>query len=685
MGRSGSVIACSLPSLLSSQCTVQWVDLDSRIHACEFLIYGEVIDQEAAWDGEGRAIVTYHTLKVHKTYKGAVVSEEITLLTLGGIVGNEMTKVDPSLKLEVGDRGLFTLNHYQGCRLLRETAYQPTYSTLSYVKHDNYANIYIDGRNTYDKSELEFQITSVLDSEVKLPGFKGNQQFPMLMPSISNITPLNRKAGIGDTITITGLNFGATAGTVFFRNADSGGSNFIGTTAAHIVSWSATSIVVEVRSRAGNGTIFIQDNGGVLSPISSQSLNIEYNVSNVTDSGGQHHRTYLVDDAADGDMGYKFVYSTSTANMGVDFTNVSGAMESFERALASWQTQGYSIYADNGGCGTTSIQCDSDDGVNIVSFDSDSCALTGSVIGTAYSQFQKCGSSEWELTGIDVIFRRNGTGVTWEFGPANPSGSESDFETVALHEIGHTHQLGHVINSGAVMHFSITNGTTNRVLGTEDVNGSNYVESNATGYSPPIIACGLDFNSARQYGTYLVANDCFSPTTPVEYLSFTAHHRDGDVELDWSTVSEINNDRFEVLRSSNGGNFEKIGTIAGTGNITSQQDYSFTDRNVNAGMGYYYRLRQIDYNGSEDYSDVIYIYIPGDSRPTILPNPVENVFSTVGGTYQFIEILNNEGKLVMKFDANDRLRYDISRLSASIYFVRFVGKHQVWIEKLSKI
>jgi len=92
-------------------------------------------------------------------------------------------------------------------------------------------------------------------------------------------------------------------------------------------------------------------------------------------------------------------------------------------------------------------------------------------------------------------------------------------------------------------------------------------------------------------------------TIPVELISFTAIANNDDVTLNWSTATETNNQGFEVQRS-NGGEFEPIAFVNGNGTTTEVHLYSYIDRNVKDGS-YSYRLKQVDYNGSFEYSNVV--------------------------------------------------------------------------------
>ncbi len=94
------------------------------------------------------------------------------------------------------------------------------------------------------------------------------------------------------------------------------------------------------------------------------------------------------------------------------------------------------------------------------------------------------------------------------------------------------------------------------------------------------------------------------PVVPVELVAFTANIVNGTAVLSWKTATENNNSGFEVERSIDGKSFVKVGFIGGNGTTTKTNTYSFSDKLQNAGE-YYYRLKQIDYNGSYKYSDVV--------------------------------------------------------------------------------
>jgi len=90
---------------------------------------------------------------------------------------------------------------------------------------------------------------------------------------------------------------------------------------------------------------------------------------------------------------------------------------------------------------------------------------------------------------------------------------------------------------------------------------------------------------------------------PVELTSFTAAVKENEVTLNWVTATETNNQGFEIERNSGSG-FQNIGYVAGFGTSTEIHSYSFVDASLNQGS-YSYRLKQVDLDGTFEYSDVV--------------------------------------------------------------------------------
>ncbi len=113
---------------------------------------------------------------------------------------------------------------------------------------------------------------------------------------------------------------------------------------------------------------------------------------------------------------------------------------------------------------------------------------------------------------------------------------------------------------------------------------------------------------------------------PVELVIFRARALSSSILLDWTTASEMNNKGFKVERSEDGNIFKEIGWVAGKGNSSQEQRYSFEDKDVQANVTYYYRLRQVDLDQAEKLSEIKLARISRNGLVVkVLPNPTQSV------------------------------------------------------------
>lgn len=468
----------------TANCSVVEIPLQQRAAASALVVEGQVTAKESYWDINHTMIYTAHTIEVYKVFKGTITPSLVQVLTPGGIVGMDRITVEPSLELQVGDVGVFTCEnvtrihpvHTQRNALPQFEAYAAVQGFVRYNLETETAG---DAFRQY--TDIENQVYAVVQQsgargyrEVRpfsLHSSTRSNQPPVSIASISGFSPTTVAAGTGTTITITGTGFGATQGSGFvsFPNADDGGSSFISPLPSQYVSWSNTQIVVEVPSEAGTGNVRVTQGVTFVSP---GTLTVSYAHLNVQFDPGPGTIAYETDHIDDnGSGGY-------TWRMNTGFDSDAAARASFMRAFDTWRCNtnvNWTIGA------TTSVNDAVSDGTNVICYDN-TAPLPAGVLGVCYSYWSGCASGPnivWYVNELDIIFDEgsNITPLTWEFGPATPSGSEYDFETVAVHELGHGHQLGHVIAPGAIMHFAISNGTSNRSLGVDDLAGGNYVQA----------------------------------------------------------------------------------------------------------------------------------------------------------------------------------------------------------------
>ena len=165
---------------------------------------------------------------------------------------------------------------------------------------------------------------------------------------------------------------------------------------------------------------------------------------------------------------------------------------------------------------------------------------------------------------------------------------------------------------------------------------------------------------------------------PVELLNFSAKPVDKHVELKWQTASEINNDYFIIERSQDGLQWEKLKRIDGAGNSSTTLTYSARDERPYKGMSYY-RLKQTDFNGQFEYSDIKSVNTNGFNSESVIihPNPTNGVISISGTKSELaeIKIFNTFGqdisKVVNIVHTNETsATVDLSSLSQGMYYVK---------------
>ncbi|GGK79389.1 hypothetical protein GCM10011405_29040 [Rufibacter glacialis] len=164
---------------------------------------------------------------------------------------------------------------------------------------------------------------------------------------------------------------------------------------------------------------------------------------------------------------------------------------------------------------------------------------------------------------------------------------------------------------------------------------------------------------------------------PVTWLHVRAEWKNLQVQVQWATAMEVNNDRFEVEVSEDGKRFQKIGTVSGKGNSQMVQHYSFLHTAKNATV-MYYRVKQIDYDGKYEYSKVVAVKAGGPSLAsmTLYPNPSQDYLYLRGLSVEptaVIEIMDIRGNRVIQVKPvqhEDVLVIPVQHLAAGAYLLR---------------
>jgi hypothetical protein len=185
---------------------------------------------------------------------------------------------------------------------------------------------------------------------------------------------------------------------------------------------------------------------------------------------------------------------------------------------------------------------------------------------------------------------------------------------------------------------------------------------------------------------------------PIELLYFDADVKDDIVYIDWATVSEINNDYFTIERSEDGSDFEFIDEVLGAGTSNQLITYGTMDEDPYYGTSYY-RLKQTDFDGKFEYSDLVVVNVLRELHFTVNPNPAcDKLEMTFGSLSDGVNIMTSayhakikihdvQGRLIYKkkFDGMFyKFNIDISGYKNGVYFVSFESNGKVKQTKFVK-
>ncbi|MFT5913209.1 MAG: hypothetical protein ACI9XO_004756 [Paraglaciecola sp.] len=177
-----------------------------------------------------------------------------------------------------------------------------------------------------------------------------------------------------------------------------------------------------------------------------------------------------------------------------------------------------------------------------------------------------------------------------------------------------------------------------------------------------------DDNGSSSGSTYIFKS---SVVLPVELSYFKGENTTAGNLLTWQTASEENNEGFDIQRSADGENWETIYFAAGNGTTLETQNYTFTDDAPLSGVNYY-RLKQVDFDGQFEYSNIVNIQTIESSNHqniNIYPNPVTDELTIENGQGTAI-IYNAVGQSVQEVNIDaSKIQLTVSELPQGIYTI----------------
>jgi hypothetical protein len=294
------------------------------------------------------------------------------------------------------------------------------------------------------------------------------------------------------------------------------------------------------------------------------------------------------------------------------------------------------------------------------------------------------------LTGAPAYFTAGQT-YSLTLSMQHPTALKGGFQIVATNGINNN-MVGTFSPSSGSTDTRLTYSGTNRLThnGKKDFSGTN--TSWTFNWTAP--ASGLPSNIVFYYAGNAVNNTggtdgdaviagSTNVVVPIELLDFSAE-KNGDkaVHLTWKTASERNNRFFNVQRSPNNQKFETIGQLKGSGSSSVLQTYQFTDDAVNTPNNVvYYRLQQVDFDGTSTYSKTVSVSLESKWALKIYPSFAQkgDVLTLETVKNATIDVLNSNGKVVQTIQQatnnseKETLNIPTSDLPSGRYFVRFVG------------
>lgn len=167
--------------------------------------------------------------------------------------------------------------------------------------------------------------------------------------------------------------------------------------------------------------------------------------------------------------------------------------------------------------------------------------------------------------------------------------------------------------------------------------------------------------SSQEYNLSLVL--------PVSFVAFTATSVGKLVQLDWKTSAETDNDFFEVQRSADAITWKNLGNVAGSGFAEATTTYRFTDAEA-SGNEVYYRLRQVDYDGTFTFSPIVRVVLERGEF-SAFPNPTYGPLTIAGGGP--VRITDLAGRTLLSTNGiggDNATTLDLSGLRPGLYLVQ---------------
>lgn len=140
-------------------------------------------------------------------------------------------------------------------------------------------------------------------------------------------------------------------------------------------------------------------------------------------------------------------------------------------------------------------------------------------------------------------------------------------------------------------------------------------------------------------------------------------------QLYWTTENEVNNEGFYIEHAADNVEYNTIGFVRGAGNSDRQQQYHFVDKNVESGT-HYYRLKQVDFDGRFDYSEVLSCSVEETESIRLLSQQISDLVQIIAQKQHNLQIFDYLGKNIQNVVVREGFtQIDMSTWPKGIYFI----------------
>ncbi len=163
---------------------------------------------------------------------------------------------------------------------------------------------------------------------------------------------------------------------------------------------------------------------------------------------------------------------------------------------------------------------------------------------------------------------------------------------------------------------------------------------------------------------------------PVKLSAFNVKLNGNQISLTWTTDMEANASRFEIERTLDGINWNKVGTVQAQGNSSSKVNYIYTDHLKAVGV-VGYRLKMIDQDETFEYSAIRSVKIEGTVQVNMFPNPATNyvTINAKDNTSRTAQLITLNGQVIKQINGNGTINIQLTDCKAGNYFVRVVDAY----------